>query len=91
LLGGLVLKPLPSSNVTPATVFRVMDKFHPTLLIDEGDTFLREDPGLRGILDSGHLRSSAYVLRCIGDSNEVASFCTWGPKAIAAIGTLHPR
>ena len=52
-----------------------------------GDTFLnRED--LRGILDSGHNRTGAFVLRCDGESMEPKSFSTWSPKAIARIGKL---
>jgi putative DNA primase/helicase len=41
-------------------VFRVTDYFMPTLLLDEADTFLTDSEGLRGILNSGHMRSQAY-------------------------------
>ena len=44
----------PTANVTAAAVFRVVEIQRPSLLIDEADTFLSENEGLRGILNSGH-------------------------------------
>ncbi len=88
LLGQLVLKPMPASNVTASTIFRGIERFHPTLLIDEADTFMKENEELRGVLNSGHLRAQAQCIRCVGEENEVKIFSTWCPKAIAKIGKL---
>jgi putative DNA primase/helicase len=89
-LGGTVPRPLPSSNVTASTVFRAVEKWKPTLLIDEADTFLRDKDELRGVLNSGHNRGSAYVLRPVGEDFEPKQFCTWSPKAVALVGKLPP-
>jgi hypothetical protein len=78
-----------SSNVTPAAVFRVIEKYKPCLLIDEADTFLGVNDELRGILNSGHRKGGA-VLRVTGDDLEPRQFATFGPCAIALIGTLPP-
>ena len=43
LLIRLVRRPLPTSNVTPAVVYRVIARDRPTLLIDEADTFFIPD------------------------------------------------
>jgi hypothetical protein len=88
LLSAVVPRPLLSANITPAAVFRAIEKYAPTLLVDEADTFLKDSEDLRGILNSGHHRVSARVLRCDGDNNDVKAFSTWAPKAIACIGTL---
>lgn len=88
LLSAVVPRPLPASNVTAATVFRVVQQRQPTLLIDEADTFLKRGDELRGILNSGHRRSLAYVVRTVGDEHEPRQFRTWAPKAIALIGEL---
>ncbi len=88
LLSALVPRPLTSANITPSAVFRVTDYFRPTLLLDEADTFLTDSEGLRGILNSGHMRSQAYVTRVAGDDHQVSMFSTWTPKAIALIGEL---
>ena len=90
VLEELVPKPLSSSNVTMATVFRAIEKWSPTLLLDEADSFLRENDDLRGVLDSGHTKSGAFVLRCVGDAHEPKVFRTWAPKVIALIGKLPP-
>ena len=90
LLGKLTPRPLPTSNVTAAALFRAVDKWRPTLLVDEADTFLSASDDLRGCINSGHNRAAAYVLRCDGEDNEPRRFTTWAPKAIALIGKLPP-
>jgi putative DNA primase/helicase len=90
ILGMVANKPLPASNVTAAALFRAVDKWKPTLLIDEGDTFIRESDELRGILNSGHHQKNAFVIRCDGENLDPKRFSTWCPKAIALIGKLHP-
>ena len=65
-----------------------MEKYKPTLLIDEADTFLHDNDELRGVLNSGHARAGAYVVRTVGDTHEPEVFRTWAPKAIALIGKL---
>jgi putative DNA primase/helicase len=88
MLGALVPRALPASNITPAALFRSIDKWDPTLLIDEADTFLHHNDDLRGVLNSGHHRANAYVVRTTGDDHEPRPFSTWAPKAVAIIGTL---
>jgi putative DNA primase/helicase len=84
----IVPRPLPTAYVTPAALFRSIEKWAPTLLIDEADTFLRGNTELRGVLNSGHARLNAQLIRCVGDGHEVQTFKTWAPKAIASIGRL---
>lgn len=79
----LVRNPLASSNMTPATVFRVIEATEPTLLIDEADTFLKSNV-LHGVINSGHKRENAFVYRM--DKGVVRRFSTWAPIAIAGIG-----
>ena len=86
----LVPLPLSAANITPATTFRSIDYWHPTMLIDEMDTFLSDKSDLRGILNSGHTRSGAFVLRCVGDDLVPKQFSTWCPKVFASIGRMHP-
>jgi putative DNA primase/helicase len=88
IIAKLLPRPLPTSNVTASVIFRVIEKLHPSLLIDEADSFMKENEELRGIVNSGHRRDSASVLRNVGDDHEPRSFSTWSPMVIAAIGTL---
>lgn len=88
LIGRLCSRPLPASNVSPAALFRSIDLWHPTVLIDEADAFMRDNEELRGLLNCGHTRDSAYVIRTVGDEHAPKQFFVWGAKAIAGIGHL---
>ena len=83
----LVSRPLPTANATASAIFRIVEQARPTLLIDEADTFLKENDELRGILNTGH-RRGGQVLRTVGDDHEPRQFSTWSPAAIAMIGRL---
>ena len=87
VLAELVARPLPTSNATVAVVFRAVEMAAPTLLIDEADTFLKENDELRGILNSGN-RKGGQVARTVGDDHQPRQFSTWAPAAIAMIGRL---
>ena len=95
ILGNLVRKPLLASNISAAALFRTIELWKPTIIIDEADTFIRDSDELRGIINSGHTRPTAYVIRTTGEDHTPKRFSTWGAKAIAIIGslpdTLHDR
>ena len=89
----LVSRPLPASNVSPSAIFRVIEQSAPTMLIDEADTFAKDNEELRGLLNSGHTRRSAFVLRSVPVEDnqwEARKFSTWAPMALAGIGRLFP-
>ena len=87
VIGELVARPLPTSNATTAAIFRTIERAKPTLLIDEADTFLKDNEELRGILNAGH-RRGGQIIRTVGDDYEPRQFSTWTPAAIAMIGRL---
>ena len=96
LLSQLVCRPEIAANISPSAFFRVIEETRPTLLIDEGDTFLKRHGELRGILNAGYTRDSAYVVRVAnqvknsdkGVMSRLVRFSCFCPKAIAAIGRL---
>jgi putative DNA primase/helicase len=83
----VVCKPLPTSSVTAAAVFRAIEATRPTLLVDEADRFLAGNEELIAVINSGH-KIDGQVLRCVGDEFEVRSFAVYSPAAIAAIRKL---
>jgi putative DNA primase/helicase len=87
---GLTPRALGSSNLSSAVVYRAIEEHHPTLIIDEGDSFMDDKDDLRGILNSGHTRWGASVLRIVevGGEHKMKAFSTWAPKCIARIGNL---
>ncbi|SBW04946.1 conserved hypothetical protein [uncultured Alphaproteobacteria bacterium] len=88
LVGLLCRRPLSTSNMTSAVVYRAIEAYGPTLLMDEADAFIRGDKGFQSILNSGHTRGMSKVWRVVGKDQDPQAFQTWGAKAIAGIGTF---
>ncbi|KRR14602.1 hypothetical protein CQ12_10755 [Bradyrhizobium jicamae] len=95
VIQNLVCRPVSSSSATPAAIFRIIDEVQPTLFLDEFDNAAKENPDLKAIVNSGHQRSTAQVIRTVGDDFEPRQFSTWSPMVIAGIGkpwnTLRDR
>lgn len=89
LFSQIVKRPLAASNISPAALFRSIDAWQPTLLIDEADTFMKENNELRGLINAGHTRPAAYIYRTTGDDHTLTPFNLWGAKALAGIGKLN--
>jgi len=79
-----------AANITASSLFRYIEAVRPTLLIDEADTFARDNEELRGILNSGHTRLAANIIRNVEVNGEhkPRRFSTWAAKAIATIRGL---
>jgi putative DNA primase/helicase len=88
ILNRLVRAPLSACNISPAALYRVIEKYAPCLLIDEADVAFENNDDLRTLINSGHTRDTAFVLRANRENGDVERFSTWGPKAIALIGKL---
>ncbi len=87
IFGYLVRRPLQAANTTASFLFRAIEAWQPTILIDEADTFIRGNEELRGLVNAGHTRASAFVGRTVsvGDGHEPRMFDVWGAKAFAGI------
>lgn len=88
VIGALVPKPLATGSISAAAMFRVIEAHRPSLLVDEVDTFLKENRELVGVLNNGYLKTQAFVVRCHGDDHEVKTFRVWSPKVLCGIGEL---
>ena len=100
LLNELANRAVASSNISPPAFFRVIEDLSPTLLIDEVDTFLAGNDQLKGILNAGYNRRTAFVLRAAptpasnGETDAETSaapgavkrYSCWCPKVLAKIG-----
>uniref|UniRef100_A0A809E4K4 DNA primase n=1 Tax=Ralstonia solanacearum TaxID=305 RepID=A0A809E4K4_RALSL len=86
--GKLVPRPAQAAGVSSSVLFRMIEKYKPTLLLDEIETVLtKEAEDLRGLLNAGHTRDSAFVWRsvAVGDDFEPKRFNVFGFKALAGI------
>jgi hypothetical protein len=82
----LGLRTVKTDHVTPAVLFRRIDRDRPTLLIDEADNQdLPTNSTLRTVLNSGH-HCDGNIERFL--DGRIQSFSTFAPIAIAAIGKL---
>jgi putative DNA primase/helicase len=89
LVSGLVSRSLSVANISAASIYRVIEAAHPTLLIDEADTFLSAGDEVAGILNSGHTKAMAFVVRI--EKNDLGEmtpkkFSTFCPKLVGMIG-----
>ncbi len=85
LLGRMVARPLSAANSSTAFMFRAVEMWTPTILIDEADTFIRENDEIKGLINAGYTRANAFVGRVVGDNHEPKLFKVWGAKALAGI------
>jgi putative DNA primase/helicase len=88
LVNDLVPRPIKADGATAAAIYRAVKMWQPTLLLDEADTYLRDNEALRGVLDSGHERGGTRLV-CDTDDNVPTLFPTWCAMAIALIGKPH--
>ena len=89
LIGKLAHRPLASGSISTAAMFRSIEAWEPTLLIDETDSFLVANEEIRGVINGGHTRNSAFVMRVEGENFEPKRFSTWCPKALSGISAKN--
>lgn len=63
VLDAMVRRGFIASNASSAAVFRAIEAWQPTLLLDEADTWMTQNEELAGVLNSGHTRRTARVIR----------------------------
>lgn len=86
ILARLVRRPLAAANASMSALFRAIGKWGVTLLIDEADTFMREQREMHGMVNAGYQRGGAVIRsEPAGDSYEPVAFPVFGPKSIAGI------
>jgi hypothetical protein len=85
----LVPRSLMTVGISAAALYRSIEKWNPTLVIDECDELFADNPDLLRVVNSGWTPGSG-VVRSNPDSHEPEVFKTFGPKAIAGKGKKMP-
>lgn len=85
----VVKKPIAANSITPAATFRLLEKHQPTLLVDEIDTFLKENKDLLGIVNAGYSRHAPCVYRYDVDEKRERSFNVFSAKVFSGIGEMN--
>src|SRR5262249_29964765 len=76
-------------GISEAALFRGIELWEPTIIVDEADVILIDNEPLRSVINTGHTRGGA-VPRCIGDDKVPHAFPTFCPKAIGMKGRKLP-
>jgi hypothetical protein len=87
LLGRVSRRALNSGSVTPAALFRAIEQFNPTFLLDENEKFLEVGSDFHALLNQGHRRGQ-FVIRTQGDNHELVMFDTFCMVAFARNGRI---
>jgi hypothetical protein len=85
----LARRSLQSVDISGPALFRSIAKWQPTLIVDEADDALADNPDLRSVINSGWTRGQG-VIRCHPDSHEPELFSTFAPKIVAMKGHKLP-
>jgi len=88
LVSCLCPRAFPSTNVTVAAMFRLIERYQPTLIVDEMDGVLSENAELRSLVNGAYMRRFSRVMRCHPETLEPMFFSAWCAKTLALIGKL---
>jgi hypothetical protein len=72
-------------SITGPALFRSIEKWGPTIAIDEADTAFVNNDDLKDVVNSGWTRGDS-VIRCDPETRETRPYSTFCPKAIGMIG-----
>jgi Protein of unknown function (DUF3631)/CHC2 zinc finger len=93
LISYLAPRAIASVEISQAALYRSIQLWAPSFIIDEFDTVLSSQDGnnaeLRSVINSGHVRGQG-VIRCITDEHRPELFPTFAPKAIGMVGRKLP-
>jgi len=89
LLEHLSFKVINASNITASAMFRAVEMWGPTILIDEADTFLKGNTDLCGAINAGYQKGGKITrTEQIGKQLIPKNFNCFAPCAIASIGYI---
>ena len=87
VLARLTPRPVSGVELTGPALYRMVDRDHPTLLVDEADDLLRRKPDLKHVVNAGWSRGTKIPRVVQGVVREFDPFCA---KVIALKGSAMP-
>jgi Protein of unknown function (DUF3631) len=93
IVSHLAPRAIASVEISKAALFRSIQLWQPSFIIDEFDTVLAskddDKAELRSVINSGHTRGQG-VIRCVTDEHRPELFSTFAAKAIGMVGRKMP-
>jgi hypothetical protein len=87
LLNKIVRRPKRAGSISPPALFRAVEQFQPTILLDETEKYIEHGSDLHALLNEGHCKGGT-VLRVLGEKLELREFAIFGPVAYARNGRV---
>ena len=87
LLGQIVRRPKRAGSISPPALFRVIEKYRPTILLDETEKYIEHGGDLHALINEGHARGGT-VLRVLGEKLDLREFRIFGAVAFCRNGRL---
>jgi len=87
LLNHIARRPKRSGSISPPAMFRMVEKFQPTMLLDETEKYIEHGGDLHALLNEGHCKG-ASVTRVLGEGLELREFAVFGAVAFARNGRV---
>ena len=85
VVGFMSRRALLSVDITSAALFRSLEKWKPTFIVDEAEEAFEKSRDMRDVVNSGWTRGQV-VIRCHPETNEPYPYSTFAPKAIGTKG-----
>ena len=86
-LSKVVRRPKRAGSISPPALFRAIEQFQPTILLDETEKYIEHGSDLHALLNEGHCKGGT-VLRVLGEKLELREFAIFGAVAFARNGKL---
>jgi Protein of unknown function (DUF3631) len=87
VLNKVTRRPRRSGSISPPALFRAVQQFQPTILLDETEKYIEPNSDLHALLNEGHCKGGT-VLRVLGEKLELREFAIFGAVAFARNGRL---
>ena len=76
-----------AGSISPPALFRAVEQFQPTVLLDETEKYVEHGGDLHALLNEGHCKGGS-VWRVLGEKQELREFSVFGALAFARNGRL---
>jgi putative DNA primase/helicase len=86
-LAHVVRRSKRAGSISPSALFRAVEQFQPTILLDETEKYIEHGSDLHALLNEGHCKGGT-VMRVLGDKLELREFAIFGAVAFARNGSL---
>lgn len=87
-LNQVVRRPKRAGSISPPALFRAVERFQPTLILDETEKYIEHGGDLHALVNEGHCKG-ATVMRVEGDKEKnLVEFSVFAAVAFAANGRL---